>query len=198
MFVVGVTGGIGSGKTSVTNVFQSLDIHVVDADIVAREAVQQNTPALAAIAEHFGNGVLLASGELDRTALRKIIFNNNQEKSWLESLLHPIIRKEIKHQLTAASGVYVILSSPLLIESKQDAMTNRVLVVDAKPETQLERASARDNSSHEEIAKIIDSQMPRDQRLKYADDVIDNNGTNAETTAQVMQLHQQYLTLSKT
>ncbi|WP_237066165.1 dephospho-CoA kinase [Microbulbifer guangxiensis] len=195
-YIVGLTGGIGSGKSAAADAFQALGITVVDADWAARVVVQRGRPALEQIAEHFGADVLLKSGELDRARLRQLVFENEDERRWLEGLLHPLIREEIVQALAAASSPYAILESPLLIESGQDTLVQRVCVVDLPEEMQIERASARDRNDPEQIRKIMAAQLPRVERLQKADDVLDNSGDLASLTAQVHALHAHYLELA--
>lgn len=196
-YIIGLTGGIGSGKSAVANEFLKLGITVVDADQAAREAVLPGTPALTAIAEHFGNGILLPNGALDRAALREIVFANPTERLWLETLLHPIIRQIVLDALNRAASRYVILESPLLLETDQHSLTNRVLVVDVPEELQIKRACQRDNNNEEQIRAIMASQMARPDRLARADEVVDNSGTPDELGQAVLKLHQQYLILAK-
>lgn len=196
MFIVGLTGGIGSGKTAVSRRFEALGITVVDADVVAREVVEPGTPALAQIRAHFGAEVLLPDGQLDRAALRRIVFSDPEAKRWLEALLHPLIGSETLRQLDSAPGPYVLLASPLLVESGQTSICNRVLVVDAPEAVQLQRTMQRDTNDVEQVRRIIASQATREQRLAAADDVIDNSGAEAALDAQVAALHQQYLELA--
>ncbi|MEZ5530249.1 MAG: dephospho-CoA kinase [Porticoccaceae bacterium] len=196
-YIIGLTGGIGSGKSAVANEFLNLGITVVDADQAAREAVFPGTPALKAIAEHFGNGILLPNGSLDRAALREIVFANPTERLWLQALLHPIIRKIVIDALNRAASPYVILESPLLLETDQHTLTNRVLVVDVPEELQIKRAGQRDNNNEEQIRAIMASQMARPDRLARADEVVDNSGTPEELGQAVLKLHQQYLILAK-
>jgi dephospho-CoA kinase len=197
MFVVGVTGGIGSGKTAVTNAFAALGIGIVDADIAARIVVEPGTPALADISRHFGGEVLKADGSLDRAGLRRIIFSDPEQKRWLEQLLHPLIGAEIRQQLESANGPYAIFVSPLLIEAGQRRFCDRILVVDVPEALQLQRTMARDSNDADQVRRIIASQASRSQRLDSADDVIENTGTLAQLEAAVAGLHEQYLTLAK-
>jgi dephospho-CoA kinase len=196
MFVIGITGGIGSGKTAVTNLFAELGITVVDADIAARIVVEPGRPALAAIAERFGPTMLKTDGTLDRAAMRTRIFSNPEDKLWLEQLLHPRISAEIQHQLKSANSAYVILVSPLLIEGDQHKFCQRILVVDVPEEMQLQRTIQRDKNDAEQVKRIIASQATREQRLQRADDVIENTGSLEQLRKEVEQLHQRYLTLS--
>lgn len=194
--VVGLTGGIGSGKTTVSDMFAKLGITVVDTDVVAREVVQPGTAALAQIAEHFGPAsVLDQHGQLNRRALRHIIFEQPEEKQWLESLLHPLIRKETQRQLSDSQSIYTILVSALLFEAGQDKWCQRVLLVDTPEQQQLDRTVNRDNTTHEQVSAIINSQMPREDRLGRADDIIVNNHS-LDALAQAVELqHHAYLEL---
>lgn len=195
--VVGLTGGIGSGKTAVSDAFAALGVPVIDADIVAREVVAAGSPALANIVSHFGEHILTPSGELDRAALRARVFNNETEKAWLNNLTHPAIREQMLNQIAAADYPYCILAVPLLIENKLTAMCQRVLVVDCPEALQLERAMQRDGSDEELIKNIMRAQASRTQRKQCADDIIDNSGELSAIANQVALLHKQYLALSK-
>lgn len=195
--IVGLTGGIGSGKSEVSRRFETHGITVVDADIVAREVVKPYTPALNAIALHFGSHILSIDQTLNRSELRNIIFANPAEKKWLENLLHPIIRTEILSQLTASNSIYTILSSPLLLETDQYLLSDRILVIDADEQLQIARASARDSNSVEQIKKIMATQLTQSQRNAKADDIIYNNGNLTELDMQVHKLHQYYFALAQ-
>ena len=196
MLVVGLTGGIGSGKSTVSQRFSQLGIDIVDSDVIAREVVAPGTPALKKIHERFGNEAILENGNLNRSALRQIIFNAPQERQWLEALTHPIIGERTEAQLAAARSPYVIFASPLLLQSGQDRLASRICVVDLPEELQLERAAARDATRREAIKKIIETQVSREQRLARADDIIDNAGSLEQTLQQVAALHQQYLSMA--
>ncbi|WGL17903.1 dephospho-CoA kinase [Microbulbifer bruguierae] len=200
MFTVGLTGGIGSGKSAASARFRSHGVNVVDADQAARLVVEPGRPALAAIAEHFGAEMVLADGSLDRAALRKRVFDEPAERRWLEQLTHPLIREEIVSALAASPQThpapYAILESPLLIESGQSAMVQRICVIDLPELTQLERASSRDGNSPEQIRKIMAAQLPRTQRCAKADDILDNSGSLDSLYAQVDALHTRYLQLA--
>ena len=195
--IVGLTGGIGSGKSEVSRRFQQLGVLVVDADEVAREVVQPNQPALDAIAKHFGANILQLDKTLNRAELRKIIFSSPNEKTWLENLLHPIIRAEIIIQLAKAQSSYAILSSPLLLETNQYQLVQRILVVDASEELQIARASNRDNNSPTQIKNIMATQLSRSERCAKADDIINNDGNVTELDLKVAALHNQYIERSK-
>lgn len=199
-YIVGLTGGIGSGKSTVADLFARLNVPVVDADIVARQVVEKGSPLLQQITSHFGMQILTANGELDRAALRERVFRNEQERNWLNNLLHPAIRTEMLRQLQQPAP-YILFVVPLLIENKLTELCDRVLVVDVTPETQLLRASRRDNSKPELIQQIINSQISREERLQVADDVLNNDTDCIEISAalqsKVLELHHQYLRLAE-
>lgn len=195
--VIGLTGGIGSGKSEVSCRFQALGIVVVDADEVARLVVEPGQPALADIAAHFGSHIVLADGHLNRALLRKIIFSQPEEKRWLESLLHPLINKEIRQQLADADSAYVMLSSPLLLETRQHELANRILIIDASEALQIARASSRDGNTSEQINAIMATQLNRETRISKADDIIHNHGDLLELDEQVNALHQKYMALAE-
>ncbi|WP_076416729.1 dephospho-CoA kinase [Shewanella sp. UCD-KL12] len=196
-FIVGLTGGIGSGKTTVANQFLSLGIELVDADVVAREVVEVGTPGLEQISEHFGEGVLNIDSSLNRAALRELIFNNENERKWLNALLHPIIRFEMLKQLENTRSPYAILVAPLLFENDLDRLVNRTLLVDIPPELQRTRTAERDAVSIEQVNRIIASQHPRDEKLRKADDVIDNQGKISALKSKIATLHNNYIKLAK-
>lgn len=191
--IVGLTGGIASGKTTVANLFTALGIDIVDADIVAREVVAPGTPALDEIKQHFGKSVIHQDGSLNRTVLRDIIFSDESAKTWLNQLMHPLIRQTISEQLANTTSPYAILVAPLLLENNMQSMVSRVLVIDAPEHSQIERTMTRDNSSEEQARAIISSQFTRQQRLELADDVIKNNGMINNLTDDVKKLHDSYL-----
>ena len=191
--IVGITGGIGSGKSAVTRRFEQHDIAVVDADLAARVVVEPGKPALDAIAEHFGRDMVQADGALDRAALRQRVFADDKERLWLEQLTHPLIAREILDQLAAARSPYTILSSPLLLETSQKDLVDCVVVVDVPEETQLARTMARDNNDEAQIKRIMAAQMQREDRLAQADIVIDNSRTLEELDGLVEELHKEFL-----
>lgn len=193
-FVIGLTGGIGSGKTTIANMFAEHAIDIIDADIIAREVVQKGTPALRAISEYFGANYLLDNGELNRALLRKTIFSNDNDKNWLNNLLHPLIRESIVTQATLAQSTYCIIVAPLLIENNLTALVDRVLVIDVHESTQLARTTTRDGNTSNQVQAIIDSQVSRTVRLEHADDVLNNNSSSlSEIRKAVESLHQTYL-----
>jgi dephospho-CoA kinase len=195
-WILGLTGGIGSGKSAAAQCFVDLGIHLVDADQAARWVVEPDRPALTQIAEHFGAGVLQADGTLNRAALRELIFKEPGQRVWLEGLLHPLIREEITQFLARAESPYAILVSPLLLETTQHQMVKRVLVIDVPESAQIERTVLRDNSNEEQVRAILKAQISREERLKRADDVIVNDRDLVWLRSQVQRLHDFYLTLS--
>ncbi|MET2900267.1 dephospho-CoA kinase [Vibrio rotiferianus] len=197
-FVIGLTGGIASGKTTVANLFkQQFKIDIVDADIVAREVVEPNTPGLNAIIEHFGTDIVHDDQTLDRAKLRERIFSHPEEKAWLNGLLHPMIREKMIEDLEQVTSDYALLVVPLLVENKLDSLCDRVLVVDVEPQTQISRTVKRDNVSEEQAKAIVASQASREQRLALADDVVKNNPNDPELLLQITDLHEKYLAMCK-
>lgn len=194
--IIGLTGGIGSGKSTVAKQFAALGIVSVDADQASRAVVEPEMPALAQIEEHFGPDLITGDGQLNRSALREIIFANPSEKAWLEALLHPLIRDWILTQLQAARSDYVILESPLLFETDQHQLVDAVLLVDVPVELQLQRASARDGSDRQQIQRIIDAQMPRQAKRDRADFEFDNAQPRETMASRVAALHQHFLTMA--
>ena len=192
-FILGLTGGIGSGKSAASQWFESQNICVIDADIVAREIVMLGQPALKQIQQAFGDWIILDNGELDRRALREHIFNRPEARKTLEGITHPAIRSSIIQQLQQAHSPYVILVSPLLFETNQHLLTHHTLLIDAPEELQIHRASMRDNQTIEQIKKIIAAQMPRVEKQKLANDIVLNDGSLEQLQQQLNQLHQQYL-----
>lgn len=192
--IAGITGGIGSGKSAVTSRFEQRGIVVVDADIAARVVVEPGRPALAAIAEHFGEAILLPDGSLDRAALRARVFADDNERHWLEQLTHPLIGQEILDQIAAATSAYTILASPLLLETSQRDLTDCVIVVDVPEDVQLARTMTRDGNDEAQVRRIMAAQMPRQERLARADYVIDNSGPLEALDAAVAALHETLLT----
>ncbi|QEN50189.1 dephospho-CoA kinase [Pseudomonas protegens] len=194
-WTLGLTGGIGSGKSAAAQHFIDLGVHVIDADHAARWVVEPGRPALEQIARHFGQGVLQADGQLDRAALRKLIFEVPEQRRWLEALLHPLIAEEIVSHLARAESPYAILVSPLLIESGQSRMTQRILVIDVPQQLQIERTLQRDQISEQQVQAILQAQASREERLRHADDVLVNNRDHAWLRSEVERLHHFYLTL---
>lgn len=198
--IVGLTGGIGSGKSTVEALFNALGVPSVDADVIARAIVAPGTPCLSAIAQYvntqYNDDVLLADGSLNRAKLRELIFSDASAKRWLEQLLHPAIRQQLLQQLAQAQGPYVVLVAPLLLENGLDALCQQVLVVDVPENLQQQRTQARDAISEQQVNAILAAQLSRQQRLAKATDVIDNSGSPAALNARVAALHQKYLQLN--
>ena len=193
MLVIGVTGGIGSGKSAVTRCFEQRGITVVDADVVSRVVVEPGRPALTAIAQHFGADIIQTDGTLDRAALRVHVFADETERLWLERLTHPLIGQEILDQISASRSPYTILSSPLLLDTTQKALVDCVVVVDAPEQLQLQRTVQRDNNDEAQVKRIMAAQMARKDRLALADIVIENTGSLELLDSKVEALHQAFL-----
>ena len=191
--IIGLTGGIGSGKTAVSETFEKLGITVVDADLASRVVVEKGKPCLEEIAKHFGDDILNENDELNRAKLREIIFNSDSEKLWLESLLHPAIAEQIKDELNASKSPYTILVSPLLLETNQRDFCDKVLVVDVPIELQMERTIKRDGVSEDQVKSIIKSQINRDERLQLADEIIINEGSIEDLEMIVRELHKKLI-----
>lgn len=192
--IIGLTGGIGSGKTTVANIFAALGINIIDADIIAREVVSKGSTALSSISEHFGSEYISHNGELNRSLLRSRIFSNDADKQWLNSLLHPLIRAQIVAQAKISTSPYCIIVAPLLIENNLTTLVDRVLVVDVKELTQVSRTTMRDSNSEQQIKAIMSSQVSRHVRLEHADDVLNNDNCSLEALEiAVTKLHNSYL-----
>ncbi|OOF49174.1 dephospho-CoA kinase [Rodentibacter genomosp. 1] len=196
-YIVGLTGGIGSGKSTITHLFSDLGVPIVDADIIAREVVEKGSPLLEQIVGHFGEAVLLENGELNRAALRQQVFANEAEKNWLDGLLHPAIREAMLEQLSAQTAPYTLFVVPLLIENNLTELCQRILVIDVPPQTQLTRAMKRDQNNLEQIQRIMNAQVSRTERLKWATEIINNDKDLAENLPhlkqKVLELHRFYL-----
>ncbi len=196
--VVGLTGGIGSGKSTIASHFEALGIDMVDADVLAREVVEPGAPALDAIAQHFGQDFLNPDGSLARQRLREAIFADPAQKDWLEGQLHPLIATLLEERLAACQSPYCLLVSPLLLETSQRQLVQRILVVDVSESTQLERTLRRDQESDPEtIRAIMAAQIGRDSRLQQADDILDNEGPEEAIRQRVEALHRDYLKLAE-
>ncbi|MEP7702621.1 dephospho-CoA kinase [Paraglaciecola sp. 25GB23A] len=191
-FVVGVSGGIGSGKTTVTDLFARLGVDIIDADVIARDVVAPGTVGLSQIVAKLGKEILDEKGQLNRSLLRQRVFAEPELKAWLNQLLHPLIRQQMQQQTQAATSPYCILSVPLLVENSLAKSVDRVLIVDVSEATQLQRTVQRDNSNVEQISAIMRAQASREQRLAIADDVIQNEGGPKDLVDKVAELHQLY------
>ena len=190
--IIGLTGGIGSGKTAVSDTFKSLGIDIIDADVSSRSVVKKGQPALDDIKSHFGDDILDSENSLDRAKLREIIFKNPDERVWLEKLLHPKIAEHIKGQLESSESPYCILVSPLLLETEQKSYCSSILVIDVSEESQVARTAKRDGVPEEQVKNIISAQIDRKKRLKQADEIIINDGSMEELREKVMVLHKKY------
>jgi dephospho-CoA kinase len=196
---IGLTGGIASGKSTVTQRFAELGVPVIDADVASRHVVERGKPGLDQVVRRFGPGVLDANGNLDRPALRALIFSDAASRQALDALLHPLIRADMEHQAAAVKGPYLVMAIPLLIESgRARERVDRVLVVDVDEALQLERVQARDGSTETQARAILASQARREARLAAADDVLRNSGSVADLRQSVDRLHEQYLQLAQT
>lgn len=195
-FVVGLTGGIGSGKSAATALFEKHNIDIIDADQVARDVVELGSQGLADIVAHFGSDILLENGQLDRAALREKVFNDEQEKQWLNNLLHPLIRKQMQECIESSTSAYCVLAVPLLVENKLTIMCNEVVVVDCPETLQLSRAMQRDGSTEKTIKNIMASQANRETRLAAADYVLDNSSNLAQLAQQVDELHSKLIVMA--
>lgn len=192
-YIVALSGGIASGKSTIANLFAQLGVPIIDADVIAKQVVQIGTDAYKQIVKHFSQEILLPNNELDRSQLREIIFNNDHERLWLNNLLHPIIQEQTQIQIAQQTTAYVIWVVPLLVENNLHHFADKVLMVDTPEQLQLERLIQRDNIDKLLAQKMISSQISSQKRLTYADDIIVNNGDLTLLTAQVNKLHQQYL-----
>lgn len=192
-YIVALSGGIASGKSTIAHLFAQLGVPIIDADIIARQVVEVGTPALEQITQHFSQEILLENGELDRSQLREIIFNNDHERLWLNNLLHPIIAQETQKQFAQQTKPYVIWVVPLLIENNLHQLADRVLMIDIPEALQLERLINRDRISESLAKKMIATQVCLSDRLAFADDIIVNDGDLVSLKIQVDNLHKQYL-----
>lgn len=195
MLVVGLTGGIGSGKSIVAQLFSDKGVPIIDADIIAREVTQPNMPAYFDIIKHFGSDIILPDDTINRSQLRHIIFTDTKERLWLEKLLHPLIRKEMEQRIKELSAPYCIAVIPLLFEVEFYAFINRTLVIDAPEKLQMSRVIARDHVPHSHIEAIIKTQASRENRLARAHDIISNDGEIKDLIPQVEKLHEKYTKL---
>ncbi len=193
MLVVALTGGIGSGKSVVSTLFSAKGIHIIDADIIAKLLVQSPSIYFKKIIEHFGSHILSHQQEIDRKKLREIIIHDSKEKTWLEQLLHPAIRKQIQHEINQLHADYCIVVIPLLVETRTSNLYDRILVIDCEEETQINRVILRDHISEESIQCLLKQQASRKERLAIADDIILNDHSIIHLQQQVDQLHQKYL-----
>jgi len=197
-YIVALTGGIASGKTLVSDEFTRLGVPVIDTDVIAHEIVEPGQPALAEIEGAFGSGVIAADGRLKRSELRKIIFLDPELRRKLESILHPRIRQKAGEAIAKVTSAYCILVIPLLAEKSTYPNVDRILVIDVRPETQIDRLMARDNSDRKQAEQVLAAQSTREQRLKIADDILDNSGLPEQAREEVARLNIKYLQLART
>jgi dephospho-CoA kinase len=196
MLKIGLTGGIGSGKSTITALFSRYHIPIIDADIIAHQLVEPRQPALAQIKKAFGQSIINKDESLNRDKLRETIFSDTEKKVQLEAILHPLIFQKMQSDFDKQTSPYSILCIPLLIETKMTSFVDRILVVDCPVETQAARVKLRDQLSNERILSIISSQVSRKTRLSYANDTIDNSNSPTQLAEQVKKLHNKYLSLS--
>jgi dephospho-CoA kinase len=197
MHVIGLTGGVGSGKTTVANLFAEYGTPIIDADRIARELVEPGQPALQRVVQDFGDEILNSDGTLNRKQLRELIFHDSGRRKQLEAMLHPLIRENMLQQLESLSAPYAILVVPLLVDTGNWEMMDRILVVDTEEDLQIERVMERDSVSQEHAESIVDIQVSRQERLAAADDVIENTGSIEDLKTQVKRLHEFYLNLEQ-
>lgn len=197
MLVIGLTGGIGSGKSSVARIFSALGAAVIDTDEIAHRLMAKGTPTLAAIIDQFGSSYKLPDGNLDRAKLRKRVFSDRAAKEKLETLLHPLIKQQVVSEMAEAQGPYLILVIPLFFETGAYLdLVDRVLVVDCDENQQISRTMSRSKLSADEVRTVMAHQAPRAERIKQADDILSNRGDHADLEEQVKKLHQHYLALA--
>ncbi len=197
MLKIGLTGGIGSGKTTVANLFGDKGVPLIDADVIAHSLVEPTEPAFAEIVNYFGQGITDKRGYVDRTKLRHIVFDSPKHKKALEAILHPLVFEKMTAQVKKLSAPYCLLSIPLIIESGRQDFIDRILVVDCPMKLQMVRVTQRDNLNKKQLRRIIDTQSSRWQKLQTADDVIVNDGALAKLEQQVNRMHQLYLSISE-
>ena len=197
MFAVGLTGGIASGKTTISNLFAELGVPVVDSDVISRKLLEPGELAFDQVCAHFGDRIIKPDGEIDRSRLRAIVFNHRDEKSWLETMLHPLIFQRSHDAIVAHSAAkYVLVVIPLLFETNFQSLVDRILVVDCPAEQQIERLIKRDQIDEALARKMLSQQLTNDERIARAHDIIDNRSINADLESQVQSLHQLYLQMS--
>ena len=196
-YTVALTGGIASGKTSVSDWFSNQGIEIIDADLISREVVKRGSPALSKIQDHFGEEVITQEGELDRKHLGSIIFSNDQERDWLNNLLHPIIFEQMKRRITEAQSAYIMLVIPLLAESEHPYEIDHILLVDVAHDIQIKRLCERDGIDSHDAEKRMEAQASQQERLAIANDIVENSGSKTALYQQLEPLHVKYLLSAK-
>ena len=194
--IVGLTGGIGSGKSASANFFQNEGITVIDADGLSREVIEEGTPGFVSIVEYFGSKIIDSDGSINRAHLRKEVFDDDKKKKLLESIIHPLARELMVKKIAVSKSPYSIVMVPLIFETNSMSNYNRILVIDCDPKLQLERAMLRDNNSKAQIEKIMDSQCSREERISIANDIIPNNDSLENLKIRSIAMHKFYLGLS--
>lgn len=197
MLIIGLTGGIGSGKSAVSKVFSELGVPVIDTDVISRQVVAPGQPALQQICQAFGNNMLSANGELDRSKLKNIVFATPAKRKQLENILHPIIKNEMLHQAGLLHSTYCIFAIPLLIEARQTDLVHRILVIDTPEALRRQRIKQRDSLDDKQINAIFAAQLPNHERLKHADDIIHNDSDLDQLRTQVIDLNRRYTEIAK-
>lgn len=197
MFSVGLTGGIASGKSTVSNLFSEHGVPVIDTDVISRQLLQPGESAYRQVCDRFGDKILAADGKIDRAALRRIVFSDPQQKKWLETMLHPLIYQRSHDAIVRHSTAdYVLLVVPLLFETNFQSLVDRILVVDCPAEQQIQRLMKRDNIDEQLARSMLAQQLSNEQRIARAHDIIDNRGDNADLRTQVDALHRAYLSMA--
>ena len=195
--IIGLTGGIGSGKSAAASFFKNEGINVIDADQVAKEVVEKDTPGFKKVVEYFGPEIIHADGSIDRAKLRKEVFESIEKRGVLESITHPLVREKMSERILASQSPYSIIEVPLIFETKSMSSYDRVLVIDCESKLQLERAALRDKNSSDVIQNIINSQCSREERLSIANDVISNNDSLKNLQTRSLAMHHFYLGLAQ-
>tara|TARA_B100000214_G_scaffold55241_1_gene35270 strand:+ start:363 stop:956 length:594 start_codon:yes stop_codon:yes gene_type:complete len=195
--IIGLTGGIGSGKSAAADFFQNEGVTVIDADDLAREVIEKNTLGYESIVDYFGSKIIDSNGLIDRACLRKEVFDDEEKKKVLESIIHPLVRDLMAKRIATSQSSYSIVMVPLIFETNSMSNYNRILVIDCDPSLQLERATLRDNNSKDQIQKIIDTQCSREERLSIANDIIPNNDSLKNLKVRSIAMHKFYLDLSQ-
>lgn len=195
--IIGLTGGIGSGKSAAANFFQNEGVTVIDADQLAREVIKPNSQGFQSVVDYFGSRIIGEDGSIDRAQLREEIFDDQDKKKVLESITHPLVNDLMSERIASSTSPYLIIMVPLIFETNSMSAYNRILVIDCDVTLQMKRASLRDNNSSEQIQKILDSQCSRSERLSIANDVIPNNDSLENLKTRSLAMHKFYLELCK-